>query len=285
MDALYTFEDGYYLPGPLTVGPWSPDAQHGGPVAALLAGAVEAPAGAGEGPAGAGEGPAGAGEGPAGARVAGDRDGAVMQAVRLTVELLKPVPLTPLTLRSEVVRPGRNVQLVEAHLYSGPTEVARATALRIRRQPMDVPVDRSGAPAPPPDGDDDFAEPQVVRTAFIGAVDLRFAKGSWDETGPVTMWTRLRVPVVEGREPTPLQRTAAAADFGNGVSRVLDFATHTFINPDLTVALARVPEGEWILFDAVSRLSADGFGQAESSIYDEVGPVGRSVQSLLVAER
>lgn len=116
-------------------------------------------------------------------------------------------------------------------------------------------------------------------------MDLRFVKGGWDETGPVTMWTRLVVPVVEGRPPSPLQRTAAAADFGNGVSRVLDFTTHTFINPDLTVALAREPEGEWILFDVVSRISSEGFGQAESQIYDTVGPVGRSVQSLLVDER
>lgn len=253
MRALYTFQDGLYLPGPLTVGPWSPDAQHGGPVAALLAGATE------------------------------DQT-ARTQVVRLTVELLRPAPLSPLSLASEVIRPGRNVQLVEACLRSGDTEVARARALRIRRQPMEVPVDRSAPPAPPPD-DLEWLAPGVVRTAFAEAVELRFARGGWDETGPVTMWTRLRVAVVEGRTATPLQRVAAAADFGNGVSRVLDFSSHTFINPDLTVALARVPEGEWILFDVVSRLSTEGFGQAESQIFDSLGPVGRSVQSLLVTER
>lgn len=253
MTALYAFEDGFYLPGPMTVGPWSADAQHGGPVSALLAGAVE-------------------------------DDANESQVVRLTVELLRPVPLTPLTLRSEVVRPGRNVQLVEAHLLAADKEVAWARALRIRRKKTDVPVDRSGPPAPAPD-DLEWRAPGVVRTAFAEAVDLRFVRGGWDETGPVTMWTRLLVPVVEGREPSPLQRTAAAADFGNGVSRVVDFTTHTFINPDLTVALARAPEGEWILFDVVSRLSDEGFGQAESQIYDPVGPVGRSVQSLLVDER
>ena len=82
-----------------------------------------------------------------------------------------------------------------------------------------------------------------------------------------------------------MQRTAAAADFGNGVSRVLDFETHVFINPDLTVSLSRVPVGPWIGFDVVSRLSADGYGQAESLIFDRSGPVGRAVQSLLVEER
>lgn len=250
--ALYTETDGLYLPGPLTVGPWSPDAQHGGPVSALLAGAVEA-----------------------------DSD---MQVVRLTVELLRPAPLTPLSVTTEVLRPGRNVQLVEATLRAGQQEVARARALRIRRLHVDVPVDRSGAPAPPPAE----AEPRPtdsVRTAFAEAVELRFVTGSWDEPGPVTMWTRLSAAVVAGQEPTPLQRAAAAADFGNGVSHLLDFSTHTFINPDLTVALSRPPEGEWILFDTVSRYSAEGYGQAESQIFDSSGPVGRSVQSLIINRR
>lgn len=211
-------------------------------------------------------------------------DGDAMQVVRLTVELTRPAPLTPLSLVSDVVRPGRNVQLVEATLSAGEREVARARALRIRRRPVEVPVDRSGPPAPPPE-QVEVREPNVVRTAFAEAMELRFVKGGWDEAGPVTMWTRLRVPVVEGRPTSPLQRTAAAADFGNGVSRLLDFSTHTFINPDLTVALGRVPEGEWILFDVVSRYSDDGYGQAESQIFDISGPVGRSVQSLIVDER
>lgn len=254
MSALFEFDGELYRPGPLTVGPWSPDAQHGGAVSALLAGAVES----------------------------GDP---AMPVVRLTVELVRPAPLTPLRVTTEVVRPGRNVQLVDAYLWSGETEVARARGLRIRRTAMDVPVDRSGPPGPPPDADEVSAPSGVVRTAFADAVDMHFLKGSWDELGPVTLWTRLRVAVVDGRATSPLQRTAAAADFANGISRVLDFQTHTFINPDLTVALAREPEGEWIGFDMVSRLSGDGFGQAESQVFDVVGPVGRSVQSLLVTAR
>lgn len=254
MSALYTEKAGYFLPGPLTEGPWQPDAQHGGPVAALLARSVE-----------------------------NVPSGTAMQVVRLTVELMRPVPLSPLSAEAGLIRPGRRVQLVEAVLRAGDTEVARARALRIRVARLEVPVDRSGPPVPLPSGP--APENLTPRTAFVNAVDLRFARGSWDETGPVTMWTRLLVPVVEGEEPSPLQRAAAAADFGNGVSRVLDFENHTFINPDLTVALARVPEGEWIGFDAVTRLSSEGYGQAEAQIFDAAGPVGRSVQSLIVSAR
>ena len=259
MAALYTFDGRAYLPGPMCVGPWSPDAQHGGPVSALLAGAVESAVD------------------PRFADVP-------VQTVRVTVELLRPVPLTPLTLTSAVVRPGRNVQLVEATMHSGDEEVARARGLRIRRTSMDLPVERAEPAAPVPSTDAPVST-VARRTAFAEAVDLRFVKGSWEETGPVIMWTRLLVPVVEGIEPSPLQRVTAAADFGNGVSRVLEFDHHMFINPDLTVALARVPEGEWVGLDVVSRPSAEGFGQAESAVFDLLGPVGRSVQSLLVSER
>jgi Thioesterase-like superfamily len=58
-----------------------------------------------------------------------------------------------------------------------------------------------------------------------------------------------------------------------------------FINPDLTVTLGRAPKGEWIGMDSVTRLSNDGFGQAESRLFDRSGTVGRAIQSLFVDRR
>jgi len=209
-----------------------------------------------------------------------------MQVVRLTIELLRPVPLEALKVNSEITRPGKKVQIVEAGLTARGVEVARARALRIRLMALDVPEQIPDPPSPPVP-DLSAPRPSFVarRTAFADAMDLRFVKGSWDDLGPVTMWTKLIVPVVAGEEPSPLQRTAAAADFGNGVSRVLDFETHMFINPDLTVSLSRPPMGEWIGLDCVSRVSGDGYGQAESLIFDEFGPAGRAIQSLIVDAR
>jgi hypothetical protein len=164
-------------------------------------------------------------------------------------------------------------------------QVAQARALRIRVAPIQVPAQLPQPPSPPLPGQPAGPNPGTLRTAFAGAFDLRFVEGGWDELGPVTMWSRLLVPVISGEAPSPVQRVAAAADFGNGVSRILDFETHVFINPDLTLALSRVPVGEWIGFDVISRLSGDGFGQAESLVFDRTGPTGRAVQSLLVEAR
>jgi Acyl-CoA thioesterase C-terminal domain/Acyl-CoA thioesterase N-terminal domain len=257
--ALYTVSEDRFIPSELTVGPWSDQTQHGGPVAALLARTVE-----------------------------GVPSPDPVQTVRLTIELMRPIPLAPLTTTATVLRPGKKVQLIEASLMGNGSELARARALRIRSTPIAVPEQVANPASPPlPDAwlDGEDAEAGVRRTAFAAAVDLRFVKGSWDNVGPATVWSRLLVPVVEGEEPSPLQRVAAVADFGNGISRVLDFNTHIFINPDLTVSLSRLPDGQWIGFDTVSRVSGHGYGQAESLIFDAVGPIGRAIQSLFVDRR
>lgn len=257
-EALYLPDGDRLVPTELTVGPWSAEAQHGGAVASLLARAVEAVP----------------------APVA-------MQTMRLTVELLRPVPLRPLRIDTTVPRPGKRVQLVDAVLTDGQAEVALARALRIRAAPVRVP----DQPDPPDYGPEPATgaplsiEGRLGHPSFVRAVDFRFIRGSGDAVGPATAWARLRVPVVPGEEPSPLQRTAAVADFGNGISRVVEFSTHTFINADLTVALSRAPVGEWVGLDMVTRLSPDGYGQAETQVFDRHGPVGRAVQSLIVDRR
>jgi hypothetical protein len=88
--------------------------------------------------------------------------------------------------------------------------------------------------------------------------------------------------MVVGEETSPLMRVAATADFGNGVSAVVDWNSNwQFINPDLTIYVSRYPQGEWIAIDAVTHPSDRGVGYAEVALYDETGRIGRSVQSLL----
>ena len=103
--------------------------------------------------------------------------------------------------------------------------------------------------------------------------------------GPASDWIRLAVPVLPGEVPSPLQRVMGAADFGNGISRVVEFTEAVFINPDLTVHLHRLPVGEWVCLQAASRLEGAGVGLAQSALWDEQGPLGRALQSLLVEAR
>ncbi len=117
------------------------------------------------------------------------------------------------------------------------------------------------------------------------AVEMRFVCGAFGERGPSTAWFRLRRPLVRGEVASPLQRLAAAADFGNGISATLSWDDWVFINPDLTLYVERQPSGEWICLQARTRIAAGGIGVSESVLYDERGRIGRATQALLVARR
>lgn len=257
--ALFVRDGDKFVPTALARGPWSETALHGGPPAALLARAIE-----------------------------GFELAEPMFVARVTVELLRPVPLTPLRVETRWLRPGRKVQLIEASLHSETQEVARATGLRIRMQdvqlPQNLPMELITAPPP---------EQGAALTRRLGAfiegfhshgVEHRFVRGHMTTPGPATDWIRLKVPLLDGETPSPLARVCAAADFGNGVSQILP-GSHTYINPDLTVYLHRYPVGEWICIDSVTRVEDHGVGLAESRLLDTSGSIGRSLQSLIVERR
>ena len=110
-------------------------------------------------------------------------------------------------------------------------------------------------------------------------------RGGFGEPGPAIAWIRMRVPLVDGEEPTPLERVLAPADSGNGVNSTLDWSTFLFINVDLTVHVHREPAGEWVCLDAITIPERTGIGIADTALYDERGPVGRADQTLLIERR
>ncbi len=258
MDAVYEIDGDRMVPTELARGPWSPDAQHGGGPAGLLARALERA-----------------------------DPGEAHFVSRLTIELLRPVPLTPLEVRTRTLRPGRRVQWLEGSLVADGVEVVRATALRLRTDAaLALPVPDPGPLALPVPADSvayAITFPQAQASAgFWNAMELRVAAGAFAEVGDATIWFRLTVPLVAGETPSPLQRVAAAADFGNGVSAALERGKYLFINPDLSVFLHRLPVGEWVALEARTFAEAHGIGVAESALHDEQGRIGRAVQCLLV---
>src|SRR4029077_5889841 len=177
-------------------------------------------------------------------------------------------PVSPLAVETRMLRPGRKVQLVGASLHAGDVEVARATALRIRT--LDRPLPPGIARPDPPPGPERGVPGASAWSELIDyaafhnqGVEHRFVAGGFDQPGPATDWIRLRVPVLAGEETSPLARVAAVADFGNGVSWVLSRNDGwQFINPDLTIGLHRMPDGEWVCLEADTAVEANGIGQA-----------------------
>ncbi len=256
-DAFFVADGDRFVATELTRGPWDPDAQHGGPPAALLGRAIERcdalPGG---------------------------------QVVRVTFEILRPVPIAALTVATRVVRRGRSVALTEATLSAGDTEVMRAVGLTLRTATVELPGGDVGAPPPGPDaGHVEAFFPTDQEVGYHTAMEFRFLRGAFRAVGPATVWLRMRCALVAGEAPSPLARVLVAADCGNGVSSALDFRRYVFINPDLTVHLHRQLAGEWVCLDAETAVERTGCGLAVSTLFDQRGPIGRGLQSLFVAAR
>ena len=257
--AFYERASGAFVPTPYCIGPWDPSLQHGGPPAALLAGAAER---------------------------FGD-DAPLFVVVRVTVELLRPVGFVPLDVEVTPLRLGRQAQWLRAELVGGGKRLAEATVLRIARSEVSLP-DRRTAPQPAPRGPEGI--PEFVFPFFQSdqgyhrAVELRVAEGVWGE-GPCTAWMRSRVVLVEGEAPSPLETVMILADATNGVAPALPVDGFSFVNPDLTVHLRRPVQGEWLALSARSLVEPSGMGLVQSRLFDRAGEVGRCLQSLLVRAR
>ncbi|GAB2970790.1 thioesterase family protein [Amycolatopsis acidiphila] len=245
-----------YQPTQHTAGPWVPGAQHFGPPSALLVRALEG--------------------------VPRERES---ELARVTVEILGPAPLTELSVAARVERPGRSVELLVAELRSGTRVVARASAWRVvASDTAEIATLPSGG-WPKPEDCPPAGWPESWLTGYLTAVEWRSVSGEITEPGPAAVWGRQRVALVDGEEPTPLQRLFAVADSGNGASNFLDARHWWFINSELTVHLQRPPQGEWVGLDAVTTLGPAGIGTATSTLRDLEGPVGFGAQALMVRPR
>jgi hypothetical protein len=239
-------------------GPWSNQLQHGGAPASLICWVTE--------------------------RIPTKEP---MQVTRLTVDLLRPVPIAPLEIAAEVVREGRKIQLCSVRLSANGVECVRASVLKVRTADLTLPdnvVDEKVELPPPEAG---YAPQGLLggNIAFVTGLTLRVVKGDFGKPGPAALWFRAERPIIAGEAISPLMRAALTGDFCNGVSSVLDFRKWTFINGDLTVSLARMPVGEWILLDAETWLGDKGAGLACARLADQRGYFGRAAQSLVVEPR
>ena len=257
MQAIFHLDGDVAVASGLAAGPWDPSMQHGGAPSSLIAWAAE--------------------------RAACDTP---MRVSRLTIDLLRPVPVAPLQIATEVVRQGRKIQVLAIRLLAGGVEVVRASVLKVRRLPVDLPAGL-GSPALALAGPEAGA-PQMIGAggnAFGAGFDIRAVDGAFGHSGPGKIWFRLNREIVAGEPVSGVMRAAATADFSNGVGAVLDFNRWTYINGDLTISLTRDPVGEWILLDAETWLGPDGGGLAAGRLADRDGYFGRAVQTLVIEPR
>ena len=255
MDYVFKLDGDVAITTENAAGPWGPS-QHGGAPSALITRVAEATPSL-----------------------------APMRIARLTVDLMRPVPLAPLAIRTEIVREGKKLQLLAISLWAEDQEVVRASVLRLRRADLPLPPEATAPaitlPGPeagrPPSGRSDCP--------FNTGVEMRGVNGMFGTPGPASVWFRVHRPIIAGEAILPSMRAAVTGDYCNGTSSFLDFRKWTFINADLQISFARDPVGEWILLDGETFTGPDGAAHSFARLGDSQGWFGRAGQSVILEKR
>lgn len=237
---------------------WSAGIQHGAPVSALLARALE--------------------------RCARRDD---TRLCRVVVDLLGPVPVEgDIWVTSSLDRSGKQIELVSAEMLGlgpdgQPRPVARATGWRMQSFDTASLVHAPAEPIPPLEQ----AKARDMRKDwdrnYVHSLDWRWLTSPLNE-GPGMSWLKPLVDLVAGEPLTPLQRLFTVADCANGLGNKLDIRKWTFLNTDLAVHIHRVPDGEWTGIRAETSYGPDGVGATLGTLYDQQGAIGAIAQSVLM---
>ena len=240
-----------------TVGPWAPDVQHMGPPSALLARAMQ--------------------------RCRPRDDTALM---KLTFDILGPVPRAELEVGATVLRPGRTIELIGAELSVAGVVAARATGWRLLVGDTAALVAGGPQRLPPPEAGKSYPLPAGwVVDGYLSSIEWRWLDGAWGRAGAATVWGRPRFDLVAGEATGGLCRLLTVADSASGLSARLDPADWLFPNTDLTVHLHRMPRGDWAGIRANTVLGPTGAAVARATLHDLDGAVGTSSQILTVRAR
>jgi hypothetical protein len=243
-------------PTALCRGPWDPDSCHAGPPTGALARAAEQAL-------------------------------PNLQLVRLTTEIMKPIPMAGFTLTAEISKPGRTVATcrIELRDLDGVLVAVSHSAHLASRQPVDaIPTTATSMVSL----DESTPGPFVFETVrheslgFIDGVTTRYPAGQNNSVGPTSIWLRT-VPIFTNAPSSGFQRICPLADCGNAISRNGEPQDFGFLNTDLSIHIHREPRGDWFRSQATSHWNADGIGMADALLFDEYGPVGRAVQSLVIS--
>ena len=194
---------------------------------------------------------------------------------RLTTDLFKSARRVPTLVRTRLVRDGHRIRTAECDIVQADVVVARATMVQYRQS------------GPPPGrewvGRTEFSPPADVTGAvyFVGSDDV-----GWDPSGEVHQNTSRKrvyhrtIDVVAGEIPSPFVRTVVAAE---ATSLVTNLGTRGigYINGDLTVALSRLPVGDYVGVQADSHWCSEGIATGSATLFDDVGPFGTGMVTAI----
>lgn len=204
---------------------------------------------------------------------------------RLTIELLRPFRTAPTTMHTEVIRTGRRIVVCRADAVQGDHLVATATWVQYRRT-ENAPGERWRPDltvlTPPA-----LATPPAVVPGSEDATTWYHSDSAGWTTGVVdhanadrftAWWNPPQVTV--GRDPGPYARAMMVGEWTSLVTNV-GTTWVGYINGDLTIALTRLPVGDWVGIQAMSHTDHDGIAVGTSTLADLSGVIGSGMVTAI----
>jgi hypothetical protein len=251
---FFTVAGGRLIPAPHARGPWAPDMMHGRLLGGIMARAIE--------------------------REHADEG---LHVARFTVDLFRRAGVVPLRVATRRARDGARVRVVDATVTTGDGEVARASAVLLRRgaRPPGEGYAAPGWDAPEPDR---LGPPLGGVPFHLWLLSADGGEGAWETATRRRAWVREAHELVEGESVSPFVRVALAADLTSPVSLFSTAGLH-YINADYTLTLGRLPVSEAIGFESGGHLSDDGVAVGHCTLYDSAGPIGTCAVTALAISR
>ncbi|MBF6241129.1 thioesterase family protein [Nocardia otitidiscaviarum] len=194
---------------------------------------------------------------------------------RFTADLFRPVLNEPIDVRAEVVRDGNRVRVVDTSIVQHGTVHARASVMYLavtEPPPGQVWEPTRDLPVPARRLAGEHGDPPLFKS---GSADWTGDFASGRNSDRKSVWHNLPA-LVDGEPISPFQR---AAFVGDATNLVCNWGTDGvgYINSDVTVTLARLPEGHEVGLQARDHVSANGIVVATATMYDRHGPLGTAV--------
>ena len=262
--ALFARDGECYVPTDRARGPWSRDALHGSPVAALIAHCVEQEL----------------------LRSTRDDSGVTgeLRITRQTIDLFRPVPFGRLNVDVESIREGRRVAVYQTRVSCDGTPLTQATTLCLRGDVSFGAVGAQHSHEAPPRPED--AMPATVDrvgnrwVSYPGTLEMRHVVAPGG-TEPPVVWIRADAQVLAEASLTPAVQAASIADFVSPFANMQP-GRSGYVNADITLHLQRPPVGDWHYLRVVSRGAADGVATAQAVLGDRSGAYGACSASSLI---
>jgi Thioesterase-like superfamily len=209
-------------------------------------------------------------------------DDPALHPARLTVDLPAPAALEAVELRTRVHHDRRRLRLVEAVLTQRGAEVARGSALFLRRGPQpegdvwSLPVQM-----PPLPIEQNGNHPSLFIRTYGWGAGVQNPDPDWSEVpGPKYTWLEETRPLVDTE---PLSAFTRAAMAGDVTASIANWGTRAlqFINVDYTVTLSRLPVGPHVGLASLTHYSNDGIATGSAVLVDHNGPIGSAMSVSL----